>query len=554
MLAKKYAKFTGLSGLCRKRWTRIGTEYCCLPIDQVDVVRRLRFTITRLLYLVALAAILIAIYCSENAGERNSLLTSLDFSPDGRRLAVCLHEFNGFDKNRAPKFDRTIYLIDFPSFRTNRTMLSDQQQRSLVQDVPRVARFDPAMNQNAMNVLYWHSQTKVLLSHHHLFYLDPTCQKLICCEIDTGLKRPKAVFEVGQIFDFDVSEDGRQILFQGETADKQFFRDATGEVIVHDELSLIPNRTIPLDSWLQEKDKFLVLAYHDVLGIDATKPVVVPVDKTAPPDEIRRTEKEQAPQLAQDNDVFSNLSEMWKFNMPLQPMKWRLAFVPNGDEPDVAIITTNDQVRLRLGEQNKGPDLLDQKIPNWTGTLVDVDVSNGDCKNATLLASGKVNLNIMTDKLYGTDNANAFFRCSSLDALRLCLSRDGRYLAIAFRNSIRIFKVDNLIPKYEPGMMTQLQRLGGLPVQPEIEAEIPLDCKPMSIVFSPDENSLLVGDSEGTLSVYDCQSGTLQTSTKISGKPRGLRKEIVVPILVFWLFLGFVWVFFSRTNSLPEQQ
>ena len=517
----------------------------------------MRFSIAKLLYFVGLIAICFAIGRSENAGDRRSLVTSMDFSPDGKQLVVALLEYNGLNRGSIGRFDRTISLLDYPSLQTQKVLIRDQQNRTEPPDPAQVRWY--TLSQGGSDLFFWNCQTKVVQTEQHVFYLDSNCQRLFSLDLNSGKARSLVDFKVGQILDFDVSDDGHQIIFQGETVEDGLSNGRTGSVVsVGDERYLVTDEGFPIVELGPETP--YAFPYHDVLGIQAENPIAVPVDPNQPLNRsVQRDdgETQQTIQIVQDNDIFQGLTDSWSMQMHRNPIQWRLAFADRrfSDPPAVLVVATDELKRLDFGRDAQRPIVSpNQPVANWFSGIVDLDVSHGPCRCARLLQSGKIRLSLMIDAIPQNKSVDVVFRCNTSVESRIGLSQDGQRLALTHQNSVEVFKVGDLIPEYQPGMIREIERLGGLRLQPEKLSDIQLDAKSISVVFSPDGQRLLIGDDQGFISVVDCETGQLTARAKIPAKSRGLRKEIVVPILVFWLVIGVAWASLSRIKSLPPQQ
>ena len=519
----------------------------------------MKFSIAKLLYAVALLAIGFAVFQSEKAGQRKAMLTSIDFSPDGRQLAVCLHQYNGLNRKFHTRFDRTISILEYPSLNTKQIVLQDQQIRSL--ELPPVSEdLKVVLNEEGLDTFFWNSQTRVLHTDHHLFYLDSHCQKILACDLTTGAKKATAVFDFGKVLSFDVSADGRQVLFQGLAPSRDMNRSKSGYTFsVGEDEYLLPDESEPGEpAILLTPDVMHAFPYHDVLSIEADQPVKIGDDFNGTADRSVKSnvgDDSEVFQVVQDNDSFNDLSEFWNHRMTSRPMEWRLAFLPTADKPPgVAVIATNDMARLKLVSKKKDPaNWRKEVIPNWFSSIVDYDVSAGDCQCGRLLKNGKVMLSF-ADESSESQSQDVLFGCQSDTESRICLSDNGKYLAITHKNSVEIFRIDNLLNETQPGMIGNLGPAEALRIAPPLVSRIELDRQPMSLTFSPDAQNLLIGDIDGFVSSYDYVSGHLNSEVKVPQKPRGLKREYAITALVIWLFIGLLAGIKSRINSLPRKQ
>lgn len=512
----------------------------------------MKLSITNLLYLTALAAICIAAWCSEDSGTRRSLVTSIDFSPGGDQLATCLLEFNGNTRKSRNRFDRTISVLDYPSLEPVKALVRDQLRRPEPIEGVEYRRGYKISNL-ARDRFFWNSQNQVRHTDHHVFFLDGECKKLIHHHLDSEKEEHCADVSVGQILGYDVADDGREVLLQAETLHIDSNRFLEGEIVdtTNEGEYIVMDKPKGKGIIRLEPDEVFATLWHDVLGVEADEPVQLPVRSKDP--YVRRKQGEErspAPDSAdrvQDNEILQDLSYEWKFAISRQPQKWRLAFLPpkpNG-ENRVALITPIHLRKLKPRRRAVPEDA------QWPGTIQDMDVSRGNCRCARILANRLIVLSYASDDLPDSISIEVPIRMeTNFSPSRVCLSGNGKYLAISTENFVEIRNVGDLVDPNSIG------RANVRRINPEIVSSIPKmpGCDVMSLEFSPDESRLLVGDSDGFISVYNCQSSILEKQVQIPNKPRGLNRRLVYGLLCIWLAMGLAYVLRNcLTKSSPEQ-
>ena len=221
----------------------------------------------------------------------------------------------------------------------------------------------------------------------------------------------------------------------------------------------------------------------------------------------------------------------------------------------------------------------------WIGRIVDSDVSKGECRAVRVLSNRLIVLSYTNDAFPDSHSVEVAFRpAREMSPRRCCLSPNGKFLAaagqskedaISFPNSlseagstslkfnqsridsenpippnrlIEIFDVEDLVDLSKPGIVRDSLIQRGVRVQPESIGSFSIDGEVMCMEFTPDGSSLLVGDDNGSISIFDCSTGELKNRIAVPGRARGRNKWTVSLVLGLWVLLG-VGMFAKRAMA-----
>ena len=476
-------------------------------------------------------------------------MTSIDFSPKGDQLVACLIEFNGTDRRAESSFDRTISILDYPTMEPARTLVRDRFNRhGPIKDAEAPQGY--TLTEDGREQLFWFSQNQVRFTNHHVFYLNTDCEKLVHHHLASGKEAHCAHFTDGQILCYDVTDDGREVLLQAETIEVDRNRFLKGEILPTADVDfMVPKNPKGTDGIIELKpNKTVAVAWHDVLGVDAAKSLVLPLRTLDTPDRRKVDESPSPfkPNLPEDNEFYSDLPYDWQHELGLKPQKWRLVFLPPkpAGETRLAFVTSSGGLRkLKPGRK------ATTEPARWRGEIQDFDVSRGNCRCARILSHGVIVLSYANDALPDSVKFELPFRVNVEPlASRICLSPNGKYLAISTASStLEIWDVENVIDPLKAAR-------NPIVAEPKKTASLPFNnSEIVSMEFSPDDSKLLIGDDKGTISVYESKSAAMQDSVVIPNKPRGLRRRFVYGLFTVWLAVGLTCLL-NRTFTHPSTE